>query len=267
MKSTNKFSVITTVHLWNDYRVAMFKKCIDSLKAQTKQNFEWVIVDDGSTHPFDWNSLLILPFPVKLIRKSHEERVIALNEAFRQAEGEWFVLLDSDDELEPNALQVLTVAIHSSPRFKMFNFGCTYHHKDGGEAKRGPFKPKRKRGGGHAEFSGGNIVNGTFIFHRSIYDKLGAYGEALIKDIDTSSINYGGVRDLYLGSPYDFAAWFLLTFPEQRKYFLVDHQAEPEKIIKEIGNPWGQDHALFYKYTRKYYSKPLEKFLYIVNPR
>lgn len=265
-KKKIQFSVITTVHLWNDYRVEMFKKCIESLKAQTKKHFEWVVVDDGSTVPFDWNSLSKLDFPVKVISKSHEERVIALNEAFKKAEGEWFVLLDSDDELVDKALEVLAIYICVWPREMMFNFGCIYHHKDGIYTKRGPFKPKRKRVG-HVEFSGGNIVNGTFVFHRAIYDDLGAYGEALIESIDTSSINYGGVRDLYLGSPYDFAAWFLLTFPEQRKHFLVNHEAEPEKIIKEIGNPWGQDHALFYKYTRKYKSKAIEEYLYIVNPR
>jgi len=70
-----------------------------------------------------------------------------------------------------------------------------------------------------------------------------------------------------MGSPYDFAAAAQLEFPELRKHFMVDHENEPNKIIKELGNPWGQDFYLFYKYTRKFHSKPVKKYLYIVHPR
>ena len=93
--------------------------------------------------------------------------------------------------------------------------------------------------------------------------------------IDCSPINYNprdknweqipGERDLYAWTPYDVAAWFQMEYPEQRKFFMVDHVNEPSKIIKEIGNPWGNDHILFYKYTRKYHSKPIDEYLYVVH--
>ena len=108
-------------------------------------------------------------------------------------------------------------------------------------------------------------MNGTFVFHRSIYEDLGAFPPHHIENIDCSSLNYGGIRELWMTSPYDFSAAAQLEFPELQKYFMVDHVAEPHKIIKEFGNPWGQDHYLFYKYTRKYHSKPIDKYLYKVN--
>ena len=48
-------------------------------------------------------------------------------------------------------------------------------------------------------------------------------------------------------------------------YFMVNFEDEPDKIIKELGNPWGNDFYLFYKYTRQYVSKPIDEYLYIVH--
>lgn len=268
MKNTSpKFSIITPVHLWNDNRVKMFLETINSVKNQTFTDFEWVIVDDGSTVPFDWNIVKKLPFPVTIVHKPHEERVIAYNSAFKEAIGQWFVLLDSDDELPQNALQIMNEEIKANKKAKMFNFACLYNHKDGAATSRSPFTPNRKEVG-HEQFGGGNIVNGTFIWHRSVYKKLGAYPKSVLKNIDCSEINYGKEkRDLFMGTPYDFSAAAQLEFPEIREYFMVDHENEPEKILKELGNPWGQDYYLFYKYTRKYHSIPVDRFTYIVNPR
>jgi glycosyltransferase involved in cell wall biosynthesis len=266
MKARHKFSIITPVHLWNDFRVQMFLRTINSLKAQTFKDFEWIVIDDGSTVPFIWDTTKLTGVKVKIRHKNHEERVVAYNEAFKIAEGEWFVLLDSDDEFVSDALEIMLKYIKKSPKQKMFNFGCIYHHKDGGARTRDSFKPKKKKVG-HEQFGGGNIVNGTFIFKREVYETLGAYPETHLKDVDTTDINYGGRRDLFMGTPYDFSAAAQLEFPEIREYFMVDHENEPNKIVKELGNPWGQDYYLFYKYTRKYHSKPFDEHLYVVNPR
>lgn len=267
----SKFSVITPVHLWNTYRVEMFLKTIESIKNQTFKDFEWVVVDDGSTMDFLWDKVSDAHKYVTIVRRPHEERVIAYNDAFSVSTGEWFVLLDSDDELALNALERMDQMIANYPEYKMFNFGCGYQHKGEDLRTRDPFEPELKKVG-HEEFGGGNIVNGTFIWHRDVYEKLGAYPEAKLENIDCSEINYrngaGEIkRDLFMGSPYDFAAAAQLEFPEMRKYFMVDVDSEPEKIVKELGNPWGQDYYLFYKYTRKFHSKPIKEYLYLVNPR
>lgn len=265
-----RFSVITPVHLWNDDRVNWFLRAMESLKNQTFKDFEWVVIDDGSTLPFLWDKLLNSGINVRLIHSIHEERVISYNAAFAVAKGQWFALLDSDDEYKPNSLEKMDRMIKRYPTDVMFNFGALYNQKDGEVKYRDPFKPKRKKHG-HESFGGGNIVNGTFIWNRIIWETIGAYPPTHIKDVDCTEINYpaGGemVRDLYMGTPYDFSAAAQLEFPEIRKYFMVDHESEPAKILKELGNPWGQDYYLFYKYTRKYHSRPIKEYLYIVNPR
>lgn len=251
-----RFSVITPVNLWNDYRKKSIKRAVESVSKQTFKDFEYIIVNDGSTQEvelpdFSW---------LRVVNKQHEERVLALKKGIEEAKGEIICLLDSDDEYEPNYLEKVDKYFKKYPKYKMFNFGATFVWNDGGLSLRGPFKPKKKKIG-HEIFGGGNIVNGTFVWHRSVSDDLGSFPEATIEDIDTTEINYGGIRNLHMWTPYDFSAAAQLEFPEIREFFMVDHVNEPEKILKELGNPWGNDYYLFYKYTRKYHSKPMEDHL------
>lgn len=260
------FTIVTSVHLWNDERVQGFLRCIESVKNQTFRDFEWVIVDDGSTVDFLWENVFNpKDFPmVRVIHKPNEERVIGYNTAFQNAKGQWITLLDSDDEYVPDYLEVCHGLIQKYPEYKLFNFGSIHIFRDGKIQNRPAFKPL-KMAVGHEVFGGGNIVWGTYIFHRSLFDEFGAYPPAVIENIDCTPINYGGMRSLHMNTPYDFSAWAQMTFPELRQYFMVDVESEPEKIIKELGNPWGQDHILFYKYTRTHHSMPVDYFLYKVH--
>lgn len=143
----------------------------------------------------------------------------------------------------------------------MFNFGCTFIHKDGGTNTRDPFMPKRKRKGGHEIFGGGKIVNGTFTFHRRIWEELGAFPEG----IKTIKVPWYKETELFWTSPYDFSAYAQAEFPEIQPYFQVKHPDHPAGLPKELGNPYGNDFYLFYKYTRKYQSKPIKEYLLKVN--
>lgn len=260
-----KFSIITPVHLWTDKRVQDFLRCIESVRNQTFRDFEWIVVDDGSTLPFLWKNIEDI---ARVIKQPHLERVCAYNKAFENVTGEWIAFLDSDDELDPEAFTKLDQIIRDNSDYKMFNFGAKYINKDGKESLRGPFILKELPIG-HEMFGGGNIVNGTFIFKKEVLDDLGGYPPNIVKDVDCSEINYGTEqpRDLSMSTPYDYSAYMQIKYPELRQFFMVDHEAEPHKIIKELGNPWGQDYGLWYVYTRKYHSKPIDEYLYIVHSK
>ena len=271
-----KFSILTSVHLAPDPndrndRLEKFEECIKSVEEQNFKDFEWIVINDGSTLSYDWDRILLskkIP-QINLITREHGERVVSLNAGLAASRGDWIEFLDSDDELKPNSLERMNYFVNQYPKSLMFNFGAVYAHSDGNFTFRDPFMPKSKTHG-HEVFGGGNIVNGTFIFSRKIYEDLGGFPgdeKGIIHNIDCTKINYGGIRDLYMGTPYDFSAAAQLELPELRKFFMVDHEAEPKKIIKELGNPWGQDMYLFFKYTRKYHSRAIKEYLYIVNPK
>ncbi len=259
--SKPKFSIITTAHVWHELRQKQLYRCFDSVQTQTFEDAEHVIIDDGSPIDIKYRKNNI---PIIWTKQDQMERVIALNNALSMASGEWIIFLDSDDEFMSYALQCMNQVIEANPDYKMFNFSNIYIHRKYRTHIRDAFKPKEKKVG-HEVFGGGNIVNGTFLFHRSVYEDLGGYPDDVIKDVDCSEINYGGVRNLHMVNPWDFSAAAQLEFPELRNFFLVDHEDEPDKIIKELGNPWGQDFFLFYKYTRKYHSKPYDIPLLIVH--
>lgn len=271
-----KYSIITPVNLWTLERVDQFIRCIESVKNINYTDFEWVIVDDGSPLEFLW-SQIDGDFHLNVVHKPHQERVLAYNEAFKVAQGDWWTFLDSDDELDPEIFNVLDRIIEENPKYKMINFGSVHKWRDGTIANRDAFRPEKLKVG-HEMFGGGNIVNGTFLFNRSVYEKCGGFGDNVdeqgyIKDVDCTSLNYPVhanqekpyIRDLYLGTPYDFSAAYQLKFPELQELFMEKHPDHPEKLVKELGNPWGQDFALFYQFTRKFHSLPVDEYLYIVN--
>jgi len=260
-----KFSIITTIHAWHEDKVRQLNRCLKSVANQSIQDYEHIVVDDGST--FEIDDLVKSFNNTKYIKTVHNERVVSLNKGFKEAEGKWICLLDADDEYFSYTLEIFNQMIKKNPKHKLFN-GASYHvWADWSGHIRGAFHLEEEKVG-HKIFGRGNIVNGTFIFHRSVYEDLGAYpgGEnGVIKDIDCTKLNYGKVRNLYMGSPWDFSAACQLEHPEIQELFMVNTKVEPHKIIAELGNPWGQDYFLFYKYTRKYHTKTYDIPVYIVH--
>jgi glycosyltransferase involved in cell wall biosynthesis len=78
---------------------------IESVLGQTHQNFEIVVVDDGST---DNTSEVASGYAqVKLLHQQNQGRpAVGRNNGFRESAGEYIVFLDSDDRLTPDALEV-----------------------------------------------------------------------------------------------------------------------------------------------------------------
>src|SRR6185437_13591645 len=78
-------------------------QAIDSVLSQTFTDHEILVVDDGSTD----NTLKVLESygaRIRVLRQSNRGPEVARNTAAGVAEGEYLVLLDSDDLLLPNAL-------------------------------------------------------------------------------------------------------------------------------------------------------------------
>lgn len=88
-------------------------KLYESLCRQSFCDFEWLVVDDGST---DDTGTLLAAFiaenkiPIRYFRQENGGKHRAINRGVREARGELFFIVDSDDHLADDALE--RVAFH-----------------------------------------------------------------------------------------------------------------------------------------------------------
>lgn len=100
-------------------RAHTLHRAFESLSAQTLRDFEWIIVDDGSTDGTealvsDWAQSA--DFPMRYLRQNHGGKHIAHNLALSAARGKFFTCLDSDDAVPPDSLEKLARAWDAIPQ-------------------------------------------------------------------------------------------------------------------------------------------------------
>ena len=102
--AVNEFTVLTATF----NRASTLPRVYESLRDQTFRDFEWLIVDDGST---DETSSLVAGwqresnFPIRYIWQENAGKPSAINRGALLANGELLLILDSDDACVPTALE------------------------------------------------------------------------------------------------------------------------------------------------------------------
>ena len=98
------YSILTPTY----NRAHTLPKVYTSLKKQTLQDFEWIIVDDGSS---DNTTKLVqewiqeAPFSIRYFKQPNAGHHVATNKCIQEAQGQFCIPLDSDDQLIPQALE------------------------------------------------------------------------------------------------------------------------------------------------------------------
>ena len=106
MNTKNNFITIFTP-AYN--RAHLLQRLYDSLLIQTYKNFEWLIVDDGST---DNTKQIVDKFieenklQIKYIYKDNGGKHTAINTGVQQAKFDLFLIVDSDDFLPEDAVSL-----------------------------------------------------------------------------------------------------------------------------------------------------------------
>jgi glycosyltransferase involved in cell wall biosynthesis len=103
---------------------AFFVETFVSLQAQTLQNWEWVIVDDGSSDDESvvrLNNLARMDQRIQVIRQENAGPAAARNRSFSATSGRYICLLDSDDMIEPTYLEKCVWFLESNPEFAFCN--------------------------------------------------------------------------------------------------------------------------------------------------
>lgn len=165
-------SVVLTAHNYGRF----LDQSIRSVLAQTFQDFELVVVDDGSTDET----------PEIIARLSADPRVTALtlsgvglaaacNRGIRRSHGAYVMRLDADDFLEPQALAVLAGVLNRTPEADLV-YPDFYTVDEQGRALGRVRVPPVQDG---ARLLDHNPLAGGALYRRSCFDALGGYNEGL----------------------------------------------------------------------------------------
>lgn len=104
---TQRYRYTFTVFTPTYNRAHTLHRVYSSLQAQTFRDFEWLIVDDGST---DETRELVArwqetsDFPIRYVWQENAGKHKAFNRGVQEARGQLFLTLDSDDACVPHAL-------------------------------------------------------------------------------------------------------------------------------------------------------------------
>ena len=109
-----KFSLIVPVYRIEEY----LPKCIDSVLAQTCQDFELLLIDDGSPDGCgkicdDYAARH--PDRIRAVHQPNGGAGAARNHGIRLSHGEYLLFVDGDDYLSPDFLAALTGVIEKTP--------------------------------------------------------------------------------------------------------------------------------------------------------
>jgi glycosyltransferase involved in cell wall biosynthesis len=169
-------SVITPA--WN--AATHIAETIASVRAQTIQDWEWLIVDDGST---DLTAAIVEAVArgdarIRLLRQRNAGPSAARNHAMREARGAYFAFLDSDDVWQPGFLAAQLGVFTEHPDTSLVT--ATAWNRGG------PFdgQPTRPATGGYPLLSIDDIIRdetSVFImtvFRREVFETIGGFDES-----------------------------------------------------------------------------------------
>ncbi len=120
-KNNTLFSIIIPIYNCEKY----IERCINSILFQDIDNFELILVNDGST---DSSNKICKEYEakdkrIKLISKNNSGVSDTRNIGLKSAKGKYVLFLDSDDFVEKNYLSSVVEIITEHPEVELINFG------------------------------------------------------------------------------------------------------------------------------------------------
>ena len=179
-RKMNKNNIYFSIIMPTYNRAFCIEKAINSLLKQTYQNYELIIIDDGSTD--NTEDLIrdkysdLLKNKKIIYKKIHKNIGVckARNIGLNLAKNEWIAYLDSDNEILPNYLEEYVLAIKENPGTKVF-----YAKLQRTDSKiiGKPFN--------HDQLIEKNYIDmGVFVHHRSLINQCGKFDTKLKRGVD-----------------------------------------------------------------------------------
>ena len=127
MINNPSFSVVIPTY----NRAGFIRKTIESVLAQSFQDFEIIVVDDGSTDHTEEVVISIVSDKIRYYKKENAERAAARNFGAKISYGQYVNFLDSDDIVYPNHLQVANEFTVHHKGVEIFHLGYDVQDEHG----------------------------------------------------------------------------------------------------------------------------------------
>lgn len=103
------------------------KNLYESLCRQTILDFEWIVIDDGSTDStfemlLNWQKEA--PFSIIVEKQINGGKHRAINKGVKLSNGELFFIVDSDDYIVDNAIEVIVDVVNKLPKDELYAGVC-----------------------------------------------------------------------------------------------------------------------------------------------
>lgn len=187
MKENDFVSIIMPNYNGQQY----IDKAIESVLAQTFQNFEFIIIDDGSDdrswdiiQQFDDTRILAEQLP------SNEHICYALNYGLKKARGNYIARIDSDDLWEPYKLEKQVSFLKNNPQYGACFTWVTVIDENNrvlskNESDRVDLFDVRNKTQAewvrHFYFNGSCLCHPSVVIPKSVIEKVGIFDYALVQ--------------------------------------------------------------------------------------
>ncbi len=163
-------------------RETYLAETLDSLQAQTLQDFEVIVVDDGST---DGTADLIRRRPERIhyIYQENAGPAAARNRGLSQARGRFVAFLDSDDLWRPRFLEATTARLLRDPAIDVAF--CRFQTMDDGKRILSGHGKRAHEGDVTAQlFASTFITTPSVLVRRSVVEEVGGFNSSLLTNED-----------------------------------------------------------------------------------
>lgn len=207
---TPRFSILILV--WGTHQY--LQKCLDSLAHQTCQDFELLVLDNGSEIPVDPKEVLAAPnISLRFFRSEQNLGFAGGNNLLaREAKGKYLVALNADAFPEPDWLEQVRLATEAHPKHflasqlllasnpNLLDGEWNVYHASGLAWRRNHFKPVNS-----AELQEREVLSACAaagIYPKPAFDAVGGFDEsffAYMEDIDLDfRMQLAGYSCIYL---------------------------------------------------------------------
>ena len=172
-------------------RAHLLVRAIQSAICQVYEDVEIIVIDDGSDDNTQEVVIELAKHSLKQIKYTRKVTggcASARNKGFEIASGNAFVFLDSDDELEPNAIQALAGKQVESNADLVYSPSIEIS-ADGSEYVNYPVAVDQPENVAFEHFMETNVRTGAYLFTKSALDKVGGLDEKLTYNEDQISFN------------------------------------------------------------------------------